>query len=436
MRQSAPPSLPQVFGQRKMLVVLLLGFSAGLPLYLTKSTLQAWATTAGVDLKTIGAASLLGLPYSLKFLWAPLIDGTRLPFLGRRRGWIAAAQVATAAAVMAMSLHDPRQGLVLLAANAFLVALFSATQDIVVDAWRIDVLTERELGLGASLHVMGYRVGMIAASAGALVLAERISWPQVYLLCGVLALLPVGATLLAPEPRVTPRPASFRTLVVEPFGEFVRRVGGARLGFVLLFIVLFKLADSLLLNLAMPFLLSHGYQEAQVGILQGGVGIGTTILGAFVGGVAMTRLGLNRALWIFGILQMGSNAAYYGLAVMPPDTGLLTAAVVVENFCTGLVTASFTGFLMAMCSREHSATQFALLTSLMAFSRDVVVAPSGGIAESLGWPGYFLFTVAAGLPGLLLLPFFAPWGRDVPVGAAVHAGDVEEDARREALSGT
>lgn len=435
MRETRPPSLVQVFGQRKMLVLLLFGFSSGLPLYLTKSTLQAWATTAGVDLATVGAASLLGLPYALKFIWAPLIDSVRLPFLGRRRGWIAAMQVLVALAVMAMSLHDPRQGLVLLAANAFLVALFSATQDIVIDAYRIDVLADRELGLGVSLHVMGYRVGMLLTGGIALVMAERMSWQQVYLLCGLLALLPVGATLLAPEPRVQTPPASFRTMVVEPFGEFVRRVGMGRLGFLLLFIVLFKLADSLLQNLALPFLLSHGYTKAQVGVLQGALGIGSTIAGAFVGGLAMTRLGLNRALWIFGVMQMASNGVYYALALRPPDVGMLTGAVVVENFCTGLVTASFTGFLMAMCSREYSATQFALLTSLMAFSRDIIVTPSGAIAESLGWPGYFLMTVVAGFPGLLLLPVFAPWGRDVPVGAAVHAGEVEDDARREAYSG-
>jgi PAT family beta-lactamase induction signal transducer AmpG len=435
VRDTATPSLPQVLGQRKMLVLLLLGLSSGLPLYLTKSTLQAWATTAGVDLGTIGLASLLGLPYSVKFLWAPLLDSTRLPFLGRRRGWIVTLQLLVAVSVMAMSLHEPRRALLLLGANAFLIALFSATQDIVVDAYRIDVLADRELGLGVSLHVMGYRVGMLLTGGLALVLAERMSWQQVYLVCGLLALLPIGATLAAREPRVIVPPSSFRTVLVEPFADFVGRVGGVRLGLVLGFIVLFKLADSLLLNMALPFLLSVGYTKAQVGILQGALGIGSTVAGAFVGGLAMTRLGLNRALWIFGILQMASNAAYYALAVLPRDVRWLTAAVVVENVCTGLVTAAFTGFLMAMCSREYSATQFALLTSLMAFSRDILVAPSGKIAEALGWPGYFLFTVAAGLPGLILLPWFAPWGRDVPVGAAVHAGEVEEDARREAMAG-
>ncbi|HEX5724410.1 MAG TPA: AmpG family muropeptide MFS transporter [Longimicrobiaceae bacterium] len=418
-------SLLSVFGQRKMAAMLLLGFASGLPLFLTSQTLQAWMTVEGVDFTTVGLVSLLGAPYSWKFLWAPVMDRYVPPFLGRRRGWLAITQVALVLSIAAMSLHDPQRGLKLLAINALVIAFFSASQDVVFNAYQVDALDERELGAGAALGVLGYRIALLLTGGLALVLADHMPWPTVYLLMAALMLLGVGATLFAPEPvlRDTP-PLSLADAVVKPFLEFFRRTGLGWGIVLLLFTICYQLADRFAANMTTPFLIDIGFSQSTVGVVRGGIGLGATIVGVLAGGAVVAKLGINRSVWIFAFLQVGSNLAYWWLARTGPDRSALVGAIVVENFCGGLVTAVFVAFMMSLCSKRFSATQFALLTSLMAFARDFIVAPSGAIAERTGWESFFLLTVATGLPAVLLLPLVVPWNRDVPRGAAEHSGEV------------
>lgn len=411
-----------------MAALLFLGFASGLPLFLTSSTLQAWMTKEKVDLTTVGMVSLLSLPYSFKFLIAPLMDRYIPPFLGRRRGWLVITQVALLLCIAAMSLHDPRRGLQLLAINALLIAFFSAAQDVVVDAYSIDVLEEREMGAGASLKVMGYRLALIVTGGLALIMADVMPWPTVYLVMALLMLLGIAASVLAPEPvlREGP-PTTLADAVVKPFTDFVRRAGPGIALVLLLFVVLYSLSDRMVQNMTVPFLLARGYTQTDIGAIRGVVGLGATIVGVLAGGAVVAKLGINRSLWIMAVIQMGSNLAYYWLAVTESSMGALTTAIVIENFSGGLVTAGFVAFLMSLCSKQFSATQYALLSSFMAFARDVLVAPSGGIAEQTGWPQFFLISIAAGIPALLLLPIVAPLTRENPRGAAEHTGEVTDD---------
>lgn len=422
-------SLLGVFGQPKMAALLFLGFSSGLPLFLTSRTLQAWMTVEGVDLATVGQVSLLALPYSLKFLWAPLMDRYVPPFLGRRRGWLVITQVLLAISIAAMSLHDPKLGLRLLFINAVLISFFSASQDIVVDAYSVDVLNDREMGAGASLKVVGYRAALILTGGLALVLADQMPWPYVYVAMAVLMGVGIATAFVAPEPvlRNAP-PATLFDAVGRPFHEFFTRSGMVTGALLLLFIVLYSLADRLVQNMYTPFLLAAGYTQTEIGAIQGVLGLAATIIGVLAGGAVVAKIGINRSLWVMAVLQLASNLVYYGLSITEKDVGLLTGAIIVENFCGGLVTAGFVAFLMSMCSRQFSATQYALLSSFMSFARDVLVAPSGGIAERTGWPQFFLISIAAGIPVLLMLPYIAPWNRDVPRGSAAHSGEVADAA--------
>jgi PAT family beta-lactamase induction signal transducer AmpG len=417
-------SLGRVWGQQKMLVLLILGFASGLPLYLTSQVLQAWMATEKIDLGTITIFGLVALPYSLKFLWAPVMDRYTPSFLGRRRGWLLITQLALLLAIAAMALQDPRRGVQMLAINAVLIAFLSASQDIVTDAYRTDVLAQREMGAGAAIFVLGYRIALLATGALAFVLADRMSWPMVYLALSLLMMLGVGATLLAPEPVLRDRPPqTFGEAVVLPFREFFQRAGVSRALLVLGFIVLYKLPDALAAIVATPFLVELGFSLAAIGTIKGGIGIGATIVGSLVGGSIVAKMGINRSLWLFGALQAISNLAYYGLALVGNQYSALVATIIIENVCTGLVAAGFVAFLMSLCSMRFSATQYALLSSLAALSRDIVVAPAGEVVKATGWSTFFLLSVVAAIPGLLLLPVFAPWNGDAPLVAAPHTGE-------------
>jgi MFS transporter, PAT family, beta-lactamase induction signal transducer AmpG len=403
-------SLLQVFQSRKILALALLGFASGLPLFLTSKTLQAWMTVAGVNLGAIGLFSLVALPYSLKFLWSPLLDRFVPPFLGRRRGWLIMIQVALVLAIAAMALQDPGKTLQFLALNALLIAFLSASQDIAFDAYRVDVLEERETGAGAAITVLGYRIALLVTGSLALILADRMPWSVVYLYLAGLMALSIGFTLWAPEPerRVRP-PETLLAAVKLPFLEFFQRSGIFRGALILLFIVLYKFGDGLVNNMATPFLLQTGFTQTDIGAIQGGMGLLATLVGALAGGAVLSRIGINRSLWIFGGLQAFSNLAYLLLAQAGQNYPLMVITINVENFCAGLGTAAFVAFLMSCCNPSFSATQFALLSSLMAVSRDILVAPAGTLAAAIGWNSFFLLTLAAALPGLLLLPICAPW---------------------------
>ena len=414
----------RVFGQPKMAALLFLGFSSGLPFLLINDVLKAWLTVAKIDLATIGLFSLVALPYSFKWVWAPLVDRYIPPIFGRRRGWIFIMQIALLVSVGAMGLHDPTNALRLLSINAFLIAFFSATQDVAIDAYRTDVLDEREMGAGASVFVLGYRVALLTSGAFAFMLADRLSWPVVYGAMALLFLPGMIAAWRAPEPVLDDKPPqTLYDAVVLPFRDYFQRAGFGLGALVLLFIVLFKLPDYLGQSMRAPFLVQTGFSETEIGAILGGIGLGATIFGALFGGVVVARMGINRSLWIFGLLQAASNLMYYFQAQIGKNNSFLVVTMVVENFCTGLVTAGFVAFLMSLCSIRFSATQYALLSAVMSASRDIVVAPFGKVAESVGWSNYFLITLAAALPGLLLLPFFAPWNRENPIMAARHTGE-------------
>ncbi|MGE8610835.1 MAG: muropeptide transporter [Achromobacter veterisilvae] len=393
-----------VYTSPRVAPLLVLGFASGLPLALTSGTLQAWATVEGVPLQQIGFLTLVGTAYTLKFLWAPFVDRYVPPLLGRRRGWMLLTQLLLAAAIMAMGALSPSSSLQPLALLAVLVAFLSATQDIAFDAYCTDVLRKEERGAGAAIKVMGYRLAMIVSGGLALILADQwIGWGNTYVLMGGLMLLCALATLWAPEPEhVASAPRNLRAAVGEPLREFFTRRGALA---VLLLIVLYKLGDAFAGALSTTFLIrGAGFSPTEVGTVNKVLGLAATIIGALAGGSLMSRWGLYRSLMAFGLLQAVSNLAYWLIAVSPKSIWLMAGGVGIENLCGGLGTASFVGLLMALCRQQFSATQFALLSALSAVGRTYLAGPlTPPLVERMGWPGFFLLTVAIALPGLVLL---------------------------------
>jgi PAT family beta-lactamase induction signal transducer AmpG len=385
-----------------MLIAALMGFASGLPLLLTGSVLQAWLRDGGVDLTHIGLFALVGLPYTLKFAWAPFFDRFALPWLGRRRGWLVLTQAALAGALVALSFSRPADGdLVAVSLAALLVAFFSASQDIVVDAYRRESLTDLELGLGSAMYVNGYRVGMLLAGGGGLILADWLSFPQMYrLLAGAMAAC-MAVSLLAPEPPLPPgRPRSLTEAVVLPFRDYFRRDGA---WLALAFILLYKLGDTLASAMTTPFYLDLGYSKSEIGAVVKLFGFWATLGGATLGGIWILRIGLRRALWLFGIGQMVSTLGFAVLAGLPPSLPALASVIALENLTGGLGTAAFVGFMGALTDRRFTATQYALLSSLMGIPRVLAAAPTGWLAQTLGWQTFFLACALIALPGLALL---------------------------------
>ncbi|HHU94588.1 MAG TPA: muropeptide transporter [Alcaligenaceae bacterium] len=396
--------MSNVYLSPRVLPLLVLGFASGLPLALTSGTLQAWATVAGVSLTQIGFLTLVGSAYTLKFLWAPLLDRYAVPFLGRRRGWIALSQLLLALSIAAMGLFDPGAQLGLIALLAVFVAFMSATQDIAFDAYSTDVLRSTERAAGAAVKVLGYRLAMIVSSGFALVIADQwLGWNGMYMAMGLIMGLCAVATFIAPEPEVVVQPPrSLRSAVVEPLLEFFKRPEAIT---ILLLIVLYKVGDAFAGALSTTFLIrGAGFDVSQVGMVNKIFGLAATIIGALVGGGLMARLGLYRSLMLFGVLQAVSNFGYWVLAVNDPHVVLMGVVVAIENLCGGMGTAAFVALLMALCNQQFSATQFALLSALSAVGRTYLAGPlTPPLVESLGWPSFFLVTVLLALPGLWLL---------------------------------
>lgn len=403
MKTSVPSwrdTLVSVFSGR-MLVALLMGFASGLPLLLTGSVLQAWLKDGGVDLARIGLFALVGLPYTLKFLWSPLFDRYALP-LGRRRGWLALMQLAVAGALLLLSMAQPTADhLWLVTLAGLLVAFFAASQDIVVDAYRRESMAESELGLGSALYVNGYRIGMLLAGGGGLILADWMSFEAMYRLMALFMATCVAVTLFAPEPPLPDgRPRNLREAVVLPFRDYFTRDGA---WMILAFILLYKLGDTMASAMTTPFYLDLGYTKTEIGAVVKLFGFWATIAGGTLGGIWIMRAGMHRALWLFGFGQMISTLGFVVLAQMPPSEMALAAVVAVENLTAGMGTAAFVGFMAALTDRRFTATQYALLSSLMGVPRVLLAAPTGWLAQVLGWPGFFLLCVVIAIPGLLLL---------------------------------
>ncbi|HWP94917.1 MAG TPA: MFS transporter [Gammaproteobacteria bacterium] len=398
----ANASYRQLFANPRVAAVTFLAFASGLPLALTSGTLQAWLATAGVDIRTIGVFSLVGLPYTLKFLWAPVMDRFVPPWLGRRRGWMLLTQLALAGGIFAMSLLDPPRHILLLGALAFLVAFLSASQDVVFDAYRTDVLPARERGIGAAVSVFGYRIAMLTSGALALVLSDHIGWSDTYLLMAALMGTSLFATLAAPDPSSPAAPPpSFRAAVVEPFREFIERPGALAL---VALIVLYKLGDAFAGTLTTAFLIQAlGFTATDVGAINKGMGLVATLAGALYGGMLLARIGLYRALLAFGLLQAVTNLAFMALALIGRDYAAMIAAVALENLAGGMGTAAFVALLMALCDRRYTATQYALLSALASLGRVFVGPPAGVTAVAVGWPAFFALTALIALPGLVVL---------------------------------
>lgn len=401
-----------VLRDRKLAVILLLGFSSGLPLALTGQTLQAWMTVDGIDLSTIGIFTLVGIPYTWKFLWSPAMDRFVPPLLGRRRGWLLVTQVALMAAIAAMATLTPRENLAELAALALFVAFASASQDIVVDAYRTDIVPAEERGLAGALGVLGYRIAMLVSGAAALILVAgsgwipAIGWRGAYILMAALMGVGIAATVWGPEPALAaPAPRSLREAVVEPLREFFTRPGAL---WMLLLLVLYKLGDAFAGSLTTAFLLrGAGFSLSDVGYVNKVIGFAATIGGVLAGGALMVRLGLFRSLMAFGILQAVSLLSFMALALVGKSYPIMVFAVGFENLAAGMGTAAFVALLMGLCDHRFTATQYALLSALATFGR-VYVGPLAGYVTDprhvgLAWPTFFLTTFLVALPGLVLL---------------------------------
>jgi MFS transporter, PAT family, beta-lactamase induction signal transducer AmpG len=386
----------------RMLVALLMGFSAGLPLLLTGSVLQAMLKERGIDLANIGLFALVGLPYTLKFLWSPLFDRYALPWFGRRRGWLALMQLALAGALFALSLAQPAPGeLLVVSLAALLVAFFSASQDIVIDAYRRESLSDAELGLGSALYVNGYRIGMLLAGGGGLIIADHTSFEFMFQFMAACMAACIVVTLLAPEPPLPPdSPRTLRDAVVLPFLDYFRRDGAwLALGFILLY----KLGDTMASAMTTPFFLELGYSKTEIGAVVKLFGFWATIAGGTLGGIIILRIGLFRALWIFGFGQMVSTLGFVVLAYAGHNNAMLALVIAIENLTGGLGTTVFIGFMASLTDRRFTATQYALLSSLMGVPRVLLSAPTGWLALTMGWPGFFVLCTALAIPGLLLI---------------------------------
>jgi PAT family beta-lactamase induction signal transducer AmpG len=420
--QSVLPDAIAVYLRPRVLIVLLLGFSSGLPLALSGSTLSVWMVEAGVNLKTIGLFSLVGLPYTIKFLWAPIVDALNVPILtrllGRRRGWLLLSQLVLIAAILLLGSLDPAAAPFMVALGALLVAAASATQDIVIDAFRVESLNTSEQAAGMAGYVAAYRIGMLASGAGVIAfvawleyegVARETVWMWGYVAAAVLAGLGVVTTIAAREPDAVgqtqdPRANPVHRVAVtafEAFREFLVRDAAIA---ILLFVVLFKFCDAFAGVLTAAFVIEIGFDKATYAAIVKGVGLAAALTGGFAGGMIARAYPLATSLWVGGILQMASNLAFSWQALVGVNTAALTATVIIENFTGAIGTVIFVAYLSALCGdRAHTATQFALLTALAAVGRTTLASGGGYIAEATGWAIFFAVTAAAAIPSLFLL---------------------------------
>jgi MFS transporter, PAT family, beta-lactamase induction signal transducer AmpG len=397
---------------RRMLLCALMGFSSGLPLYVSASLVQGWLRDQGVGLREIGLLSLTGLPYTWKFLWAPLLDRYRVPLLGRRRGWALCMQVLLFLGIASFGLLDPVNSLPSVVALASAVALFSATQDVALDAYRRELLPDHELGLGTALTVNAYRLAQLVPGSLAFFLADHLPWSWVYLIVAAFMLVGMLTTWLAPETTAELHaPATLREAVIGPFREFFARDDHAQAALILLFMLLYRLGDAMAVSLLIPFYLDVGFSKTVIGAVAKLVAFPAALVGSLVGGLAIARQGINRCLWVFGILQVVAMLGFILLARSGPNVAVLGVVVTSEYLVGGLGTSAFVAFLSRATDRRFTATQYALFSSLIALPRTVASASTGYLIEAVGYQWFFLICALFAVPGLLLLGKVAPWRR-------------------------
>lgn len=402
-------SIKQVLLNKHMLICIFTGFSSGLPLYILVGLLPAWLRSEGVDLKAIGLFALIQLPFTWKFLWAPLFDRYILP-LGRRRGWLFIWQAALLASIPALGGLHPGLDLWTIAYLACVVAFFSASQDVVLDAYRRELLLDTELGLGNAIHVNAYKIAGLVPGSLSLILADHLPWNSVFFITALFMLPGIAMTLLVSEPVLNNgAPKTLKAAVVEPFQEFITRNGLKSAGLVLAFIFFYKLGDSMATALATPFYLDMGFSKTEIGLIAKNAGLWPSVIGGLLGGVWMIKLGINRALWLFGLVQMVAILGFAWLAVVGHSLLWLAIVISIEALGVGLGTAAFVAFIAHTTHPLYTATQFALFTSLAAVPRTFANAATGYLVEWFGWVTFFLLCFAVAIPGMLLLLKVAPW---------------------------
>lgn len=399
----------QALLNKRMLICIFTGFSSGLPLYILISLLPAWLRSEGVDLKAIGLFALIQLPFTWKFIWSPLFD-RYVPPLGRRRGWMLMTQVALLITLPILGTFHPKLDIWTIAYFAGIVAFFSASQDIVLDAYRRELLPDHELGLGNAVHVNAYKISGLIPGSLSLILADHLPWDSVFLITALFMLPGLMMTIMVKEPTlVSTAPKTLRAAVVEPFHEFINRHGLTSALTVLAFIFFYKLGDSMATALATPFYLDMGFSKTEIGLVAKNAGLWPSVVGGMLGGIWMIKLGINRALWIFGIIQMVAILGFAWLATVGHSLPWLAVVIGVEAFGVGLGTAAFVAYIAHTTNPLYTATQFALFTSLAAVPRTFANAGTGYLVDALGWVGFFLLCFGLAIPGMLLLFKVAPW---------------------------
>ena len=397
-----------------MLICVFTGFASGMPLYVLFQLIPAWLREGGVSLTDIGLFALVGIPYTWKFLWAPLMDRWSPPFLGRRRGWMLLTQVALLLSIGILGGFQPAQSTMLIAWIAFAVAFFSASQDVVLDAYRREILPDEELGLGNSIHVQAYRISSLVPGSLSLILADILPWSSVFWITGGFMAIGLLLTICVAEPDTElPEAMGLRQAVVAPFAEYLNRRGLGGLMLVLAFMFLYKIGDNMATALATPFYLDMGFTKTQIGLVAKHAALWPAIAGGLLGGVVMIRLGINRSLWLFGVVQVVSILGFAVLAGTGPLIWLLATVISFEYLGVGMGTAAFTAFIARETSKTFAATQFALFTALAALPRTFANASTGIIVEHTGWQSFFLLCAVLALPGMMMLPWVAPWREKV-----------------------
>jgi len=396
---------------KKMLICIFTGFTSGLPLFILISLLPAWLMDSGLELKAIALFSFIQLPYVLKFLWAPLFDGFSFS-MGRRRGWLIIFQVLLLISISVAGLLDPKSQIMTVAIISTAIAFFSASQDAVIDAYRRELLLDNELGLGTAIHVNAYRIAGLIPGSLALILADSFPWELVFFITGLFMIPGIILTILIKEPllKVMP-PKTVKEAVIEPFMEFINRKGIKEAILILLFIFLYKIGDSMATALATPFYMDLGFSMTEIGVIAKTVGFWASIIGGILGGILMIKIGISRALWIFGFMQMFATLSFAWLAISGYSPLILGITVGLEFFAAGLGTTAFIAYIAKTTNPKFTATQFALFTGLSAVPRTITNASTGYLVEFFGWHNFFIFCSFIAIPGMILLIKIAPWNK-------------------------
>lgn len=406
---ASPPSLQDAIFNRRTLICIFTGFSSGLPLYILASLVPAWLRTEGVGLKEIGLFTLINLPYTWKFLWAPLMDRYSLPLLGLRRGWMLLTQLLILVSIACLPLFDIQTNLWTITWLAAGVAFFSASQDVVLDAYRRELLPDTELGFGNSIHINAYRIAGLIPGSLSLILADHFDWQIVFMITAGFMLLGIGMTLCIREPNHSRTPQTLRQAVLDPFREFFNRRGSRQALMILGFILLYKLGDNMATALSTPFYIDLGFTLTEIGLIAKNAALWPMIVGSILGGLIMIRIGINRALWVFGVVQLVSILGFALLAHVGHNLWLLGLAIGFEYLGVGLGTAAIVAFIARTTDTRYTATQFALFTAVAALPRSLANAATGFMVEQLGWEVFFYVCTLLALPGMALLLVIAPW---------------------------